>query len=154
MIDPEDLLEFASGLVRDQNAGEVGSRRAISSSCYALFHTMTRAGAALIDASPQQRSRIARAFDHRALADACREADRPGSPVDARLVEVAGSFRRLREAREKADYALDADLDWDEANTCTLDAVVACGLFGEVRDLPETTDLLFDALFQNRLRRG
>ena len=114
---------------------DADARRAVSTAYYALFHRLIDAAVMHLLAahSADQRSVLARAFEHRTVKSVCSRvvdaARRPGTvalleralgvtiptaPVPPELVRVAEAFTALQQQRQDADY------DRNPANPFTL----------------------------------
>ena len=112
------LLEQAGHLAGRQAVGRprpIDLRRAVSAAYYAVFHTLTEAGAARLHTDATTRHLLSRTFDHRTMKDAARQfANKSGKlwlfavatfgSVPQELVRVAELFIKLQEARHQADY--------------------------------------------------
>lgn len=148
MIRPDDLLHFALTLVLDDPGNEACARRAVSAAYYALFHTIARAGAELIQCEPELRRKIVRSYSHKELSAAASAL--AARAEDPRIVAVARALKRLREARERADYDLDSPFDWDEAARLFWDAHDACEQIASLRSEAAAAPLLLAPF----IRRG
>lgn len=160
MITPVDLLDFALQQVVQQDAqgagNEASARRSISAAYYALFHEIAQSGAALLQAPEAVRKELAESYNHRALSVAAKTLQRlpAAQRPDPRLFVIAGSYERLREAREKADYDLTATMTWAEADELVQEALYASNLLREIRSQPVAAEFLLAPLIQKRARRG
>lgn len=156
MITPAHLLDFAIDQVDRAEGSEVSARRAISAAYYFLFHSIAQAGAALLKAPQAVRDDLARSYDHSGLSIAAKNLQKLASQteVDPRLIQIAGSVQRLREAREKADYDLTARLTWDEADELVNEALFASNLLAQIASEPAAAEFLLSPLIQKRSRRG
>jgi hypothetical protein len=119
----EDLRKQASRLARQDphRPSQASLRRAVSAVYYALFHLLVDEATRLMLGSSRARRRlrhaIARGFQHREMAEACRSFGGgnlpPGIagtvdplPIPPDLGEVARVFRVLQDQRHLADYDL------------------------------------------------
>lgn len=114
----DHLLDQADHLADRQAVGRpraVDLRRAVSAAYYAVFHTLTEAGAGRLHSDPATRHLLTRAFDHRTMKDAARQfANKNGrlwsfaasayGSVQQELIRVAELFVKLQEARHQAEY--------------------------------------------------
>lgn len=118
----DDLLEDARHLAERGDSQERMScmRRAVSTAYYAIFHL-------LVDDFVEhwefedQRSRLARMFDHKKMRDATftPKDEKNPTPIEAALVDVKTAFRQLQADRHRADY----DLAWNIVPTDVQDAI-------------------------------
>ena len=156
MITPADLLDYSVQEVLSAELHarpEAVARRAVSASYYAVFHALTRAGALLFMGDEASRERLARSFDHSSLGSAARDIERQQSPLpDARLIALAAALRRLREARERADYDLATTITWDDADELLGEALSAFDLIHQLKSHPEMAHFLLAPLIQRRKR--
>lgn len=158
MISPEELLVFAGRIIGLPNASEVDARRAVSSAYYAVFHLIAHSGASLFNADVETRNRVARSYDHAAVWRAAGEIQRQSRQAEgtpqAPVVEIAIAFRRLLEARERADYDLVSEFDRDDATELFWEAEKVFALLqGDNRDASVKAFLLAP-LVKVRERRG
>lgn len=172
---PLDLRDHARDLIdpRLNPPGrppvETKLRRAISASYYALFHTLTAAGAEVIaPANPVLQSQVARAFAHSSMRKVCDAYVRsPGQPFppalaqlnpgtpNSRLVNVVTTFASLQEARHLADYDLMSRVDYPSTVRPVGAADSAISNFTAIQTLPETQVFLIALLLADRwTRRG
>lgn len=112
---PDHLLEQAERLA---GAGtgrprQTDLRRAVSTAYYALFHLLTQAAARRLTSTPELRSWIARAYNHKSMKDVSAEIARGQAPQLVRefvpvvpddLQVVAQALVDLQQARHQADY--------------------------------------------------
>ncbi len=127
---PGDLLHQAELLARHdrRRPRQANLRRAVSSAYYALFHLLAASGAArLLSGAGREPARVAlsRSFEHKAMADACKDLARGaqsklrvalgGATVPQQLLDVARAFVELQEARHRADYDLSVQFSRQEA---------------------------------------
>ena len=117
-----DLLEDARHLAAmgDAESRESCWRRAISTAYYAVFHLLVED---FVSNWPftDERSRLARMFDHRKMREAGfapKDKQNP-TPVESVIVEVRTAFGQLQSDRHRADY----DVGWRIAGTDVADAV-------------------------------
>lgn len=121
-IDPLKLIEAARDFAEHKSGRgrprPVWLRRAVSTSYYALYHSVCREAAAslLPNGNARQQLNLARAFGHNDLKAACGWVAGRSGNIDKSvkpLVEslkptpiagVAASFYDLQEARHRADY--------------------------------------------------
>ena len=152
----EDLLEQAYHLAKRERTKpkQASLRRAVSTSCYALFHLLV--GEAVSNwKRPHQRPKLARIFEHGPMRKASQQfanrkfAGEPGSTA-ADLKGVASAFDELQELRHLADY--DESEKWTRARA--LDAVnlarTAFRAWRAVRLEKIAQDYLFQLLIQRR----
>ena len=118
----DDLLEDARYLEAKGDSEKRPScmRRAVSTAYYAIFHLLV---ADFVEHGEfeNQRSRLARMFDHKKMRDAAFtfKDERKPTPVEVALVEVKTAFRQRQEDRHRADY----DLAWNIVPTDVADAI-------------------------------
>lgn len=118
--DPRRLLEQAWHLVqRGRRPRQVDLRRAVSAAYYAVFHLLIRETVRSLVRSGDAhlRALLPRAFDHAAMAQACRTFVSGGKApaildavygnltIPKALETVAQAFIDLQKARHDADYA-------------------------------------------------
>jgi hypothetical protein len=75
-MNPQHLLDQAEHLTQRQTVGRPRAtdlRRAVSAAYYAVFHTLTTAGAARQHTDAAVRQLVARAFEHRGMKDVARQ---------------------------------------------------------------------------------
>lgn len=160
MITPTELLDFAFHLAMQPKLSEPYARRAVSACYYSLFHMVAQTGAELFTGDDTQRQRLARSYDHGALARAAERVEKPSrdsgpDPVIAeQLPKIARAIRRLREAREQADYNLARDFSWEEVEELFWEAFNAHDAFQQIKANPATIAFLLDPLIRDRTRRG
>jgi uncharacterized protein (UPF0332 family) len=106
----EDLLEQANHLARREKGKpkQASLRRAVSTAYYAVFHLLVAEAVGNWKRS-DQRSKLARAFEHGRMKQASVKTRSGGfdgqSPQTvANLKTVANAFIRLQEFRHEADY--------------------------------------------------
>ena len=123
-MNPEHLLDQADHLTAWQAVGRPRStdlRRAVSAAYYALFHTLTAAAAAQLNAHPGIRRLLVRQYAHAQMRDVARQfangsggvaaqAVRFFGAIPAELRDVAKAFLELQTARHAADYDPRADI--------------------------------------------
>lgn len=171
-----DLLQHARRLIALPAAesgsapAEVDLCRAVSASYYALFHTITTAGAqSVVQGNSTLQKQVARAFNHTAMRKVCdayvrspaRPFQQPGlaslnpAAPNLRLSAVAEAFSVLQEARHAADYDLTYTINISDAVLLIdlADAVLAD--FTAIQLLPETQVFLAALLLSDKwTRRG
>lgn len=148
---------------------EADLRRAISSSYYALFHSLTTVAAAVFSAgNAALQVQVARAFGHAAMLKVCeayiRSPQQPlpphlrqlhSAPIDPRLIGVADAFRQLQDARHSADYDLGVVVETKSAVKAVELASRAISNLQDIRTDPDTTVFLTALLLADRWsRRG
>ena len=113
-MDPDDLIEIARQLADESVAGGRGRprqawlRRAVSTTYYALFHTMARCGADMLAGStPANRSQPAwrqayRALEHGHARKQCSNALMKKFPEEIQSFEQ--TFVEMQGQRHTADY--------------------------------------------------
>lgn len=146
----------------DPHSGDVLFRRAISTAYYALFHTLTAAGAeAFASGGPALSHKAARAFSHagmRKVCDAYIRSPHPFPdllPADPHLVGIAQAFTVLQEGRHSADYDLATLFDSREATRLVSSAEAAYAAFDAIRTASATKTFLTALLLADRwTRRG
>lgn len=151
---PDELLESAISLFQVTPETQANLRRAISSAYYALFHLLI--GEACKNwARQEQRSRLARKFEHgrmleasRRCVDTCRKAAE-GS-TEKYLFTVAHAFFQLQEQRHAADYDLSRTFQDTEV---ALDIFLAQDAFDswiKIQNEQISHDYLFSLLFKDK----
>ena len=116
VVNPEDFLEVAEGLANGEGPGrprQVELRRAVSTTYYALFHTLANTCADLL-VGPRSTSQTNqawrqayRALDHGEVKTKCTRG--PGKPIldnhfPQAIRNFARQFVKMQESRHKADY--------------------------------------------------
>ena len=117
-----DLLKQAGFLAgrEPERPSQASLRRAVSASCYALFHPLVDEAARLMFSGHGRASLrpiVARAFRHSTMKALARQFTRPGGPaklasalnaqpIQPALADVAAAFQELQQARHEADYDL------------------------------------------------
>ncbi len=117
MLNPGQLLSVAKLLAEPPARGapvQAKVRRAISTAYYALFHTLVAAASDLMAGAKsrgtQRHLAIYRSFEHKRMADVCRQISSgklrtdAGAIFDATIQECANAFLDLQENRHEADY--------------------------------------------------
>ena len=150
-----DLLEQARHLVsRERRKPKQASlRRAISSSYYALFHTLIEEAARLVlpaNQSSGARSRVGRTFGHAEMKKVSQAFATPSAkpssaieklvaaapPIPTDMITVANAFIELQEARHEADYNTARHYTRQEARTFVQTADAAIQSLRRVRTDP------------------
>ena len=110
-MNPRDLMEAARALVESDRAPPTQARlrRAVSTAYYAMFHTLAASAADLFIGTARSPAwhRTYRALEHGRARSACLR----GQTIrefPAEIRDFAEAFVILQEARQQADYALDA----------------------------------------------
>jgi len=118
-----DLLEQSWHLAnRERNRPRQASlRRAVSTAYYAVFRLLTTAAAANWKTA-RHRTALARAFEHRRMNDACRNAknkqfQNANQAAVRHLRDIAENFMRLQQDRHTADY--DSSKRWTRKEVLT-----------------------------------
>ncbi len=122
MIESSDLIQVAHALGKKRKVGapkRADLRRAVSTAYYAVFHFLSKAAADALVGSTKGGSAahtiVYRAFEHRRMHTACREASRQQldaklsttlgfASFDANLRSGASAFVELQDRRHRADY--------------------------------------------------
>lgn len=167
---PLELIRHAARLILSPTADEADRRRAVSGAYYALFSALTESGSDLfgVGANATLRTLIARSFEHRSMRKVCEAYKAPTtqnfakvySPMlppspDPRLFAVAEAFCRLQEARQAADYDMQAVISPSDARGNVRAAVKALGDWQAISATPEARVFLTALLLADRLtRRG
>lgn len=162
MIEPDQLLDVATLLAAPPQRGaprQARLRRAISSAYYALFHCFVMAGADLLAGANSRSSQrylvIYRSFEHKRIADICRQvaagrvATDTGNPFHATLRECAASFVELQEGRHDADYDPSKKFALSDAQVAISKAIVA---IQRLNASPAAERFLFLTLLHFKLR--
>ena len=174
-MDALDFQHHAENLVAalgnppQPGPNQVGQRRAISASYYALFHMLAGAGAQLVAPTDAVlRNQVARAFSHtvtRKVCDACERSPKQPFPqalshlnrgtADLRLVNVAATFALLQDARHLADYDMLAVFVLVDTVELIEAARSALDDFQAIRPDPDTQVFLTALLLSHKwTRRG
>ncbi len=167
-MNPAHRLDQAEHLTRRQAVGRPRAtdlRGAVSAAYYAVFHTLTTAGAARQHPDAAVRNLVSRAFEHRGMKDVARQfANKSGKlwafavavfeTVPTELQLVAESFVRLQEERHRAEYDLRRDRDFSRASAQTLvdDARDAIRNWEAVRNTPQAQFFLLAMLLKDLAR--
>lgn len=162
MLDANQLLIVAAQLADAPTRGapqQAKLRRAISTAYYALFHRLAAGAADLLvgsNARGTQRYLIVyRSFEHRRIADVCRQIGNgalrteAGRPFDATLQECATAFVELQQNRHEADYDPFARIALSDAKTAVAKANTA---IQRLNNSPEAERLLFLTLLHFKHR--
>jgi hypothetical protein len=117
MLNPDQLLGVAKLLASPPAKGapvQAKLRRAISTAYYALFHTLVAAASDLLvggkSRGTQRYLAVYRSFEHKRMADVCRQVSNgklltdAGVAFHATIQECANAFVDLQENRHEADY--------------------------------------------------
>ena len=116
----DDLLQDALELATrgTQNLKQSSLRRAVSTAYYAAFHLLV-ADFVSHWSVPEQRTRLARMFEHRRMSGAVleiRDKQEP-SPVESQLKQLIAKFTELQTHRNQADY--NTDKSWSPSEVST-----------------------------------
>jgi hypothetical protein len=109
------MLAAARWLLSERDPTPAARRRAVSTAYYALFHACIQLASRRFSNDPDHRLLIYRGFAHTGLLAVCRHFEDPqkAHPELRALIEnntpeglqaAAKTFRRLQEARHRADY--------------------------------------------------
>jgi uncharacterized protein (UPF0332 family) len=116
----EDLLEQAKHLVNREprRPRQASLRRAVSTAYYSVFHLLITAAISNWKGI-EQRSALARGFEHQIMKQASKKTSRmplrrEHRVVGDRLKLIAATFVELQQARHAADYDYSARLDKTE----------------------------------------
>ncbi len=170
MIEARQLQHLAAELLSRPQISEERVRTAVSLIYYGFFHHLTGAAAAVFDqGEPGGRAlaaQVTRAFSHSTLQKVCKTYRRSRQqsfpppldglhlfPPDERLFVIADAFVTLQEAREIADYDLQATLSQPDALALLEQAEFAYWKLEEIRRLPETRIFLAALLVADRWTR-
>lgn len=159
------LFDQAEHLTTRQVVGRprpIDLRRAVSAACYAVFHTLTEAGAARLHTDAATRHLLTRTFDHRTMKDAARQfANKSGKlwtfavgtfgTIPAELSLAAELFVKLQEARHQAEYDHRQEYNFSRPSTRNLvtDARAAIRAWEAVRNTPQAHFFLFALLVKD-----
>ena len=159
----DDLLEQAKFLSRREvgrgRPKQASLRRAASTAYYAVFHLL--ATEAAFQAGPGSpagiRDRIQRALAHDTMkqaASAFRSNNLPqhvrviaSDPLPIEIVDIAGLFVLLQEARHKADYDLTEQFDRTRVQGLVNNAERVFALWNIVRDTDDARVFLSSMMF-------
>jgi hypothetical protein len=159
-----DLLEQARHLATREptRPRQASLRRAVSASCYALFHFLAAEGARLsAPARPSGlRAQVRRASSHADMRALCRQfAGRTGLsdhmrslvslPLDPGLISIARQFLELQDERHAADYDISQGFSRFEVLNMIADVQTAFDDWSRVLVTPNATVFL-TALLLNR----
>jgi uncharacterized protein (UPF0332 family) len=141
MINPSQLLSVAAQLAEPPARGapqQARLRRAVSTAYYALFHTFIAAATdLLIGASARHSQRyliVYRSFEHKRMADACRQVlngtlkTEAGTQFDATIQGSASAFVELQGNRHDADYDPTTKIALSDAQTAVAKARAAVAM--------------------------
>ena len=103
---PHELMETARALT--ERPTQAGLRRAVSTTYYAMFHTLAVTAADLLmgEARGPAWHRVYRALEHGQARKACQQGRAMGE-FPAGIRKFAKTFTELQTERQQADYALD-----------------------------------------------
>jgi len=160
---PEQLMAQAEFLIRNSDSNEANVRRSVSSAYYALFHLLIR-DAILNWKHSEHRSRLARTFEHKRMKDASTallkeigkirnpegEDSDPEQVFRFRLSTVAQAFVDLQQARQRADYDIEAPFQPLDAAVDVAQARLAFLTWAEVKDEPMAQRYLYSLIFKDR----
>jgi hypothetical protein len=157
-----DLIEQAQHLALRERLKprQASLRRAVSAAYYSLFHLLLyEATHLLFPGSPTSlRKRASRAFTHSDARNVCeifaREnggvKDLTTDPLEQQLNEIAATFVRLQEARQRADYDLMQTFDRIQVVDYVDQVRVAMAKWKIIRNNPNTNVFLVALLIHNR----
>lgn len=167
-----DLLLQARHLASQEpkKPRQASLRRAISTAYYALFHLLVFEGTSRLIANKpvKLRPQIRRAFAHGEMKAACEFFTGKGisdpsnsnnllhllaMPIEVQIINVAGSFIDLQQARHSADYDHLAQFTRVNALLKVRQAEQAFLDWKAVRNAPNVNAFLSTLLFHNRWRR-
>lgn len=136
-----------------ESDSEVSLRRAISACYYAVFHSITTAGAELFSGPDPLRNQISRSYDHTALMDAARRVERrsdvsSSASAEAEMIILARAVIRLQEQRHRADYDLTTTMTWDEADEAFVEAGKALNAVQKLKGQAALAEFLLSPLLQ------
>jgi len=128
-------------------------RRAISTAYYAIFHLLIE-DACCNWTRAEQRSKLARMFDHGRMAEASRvrakEFKSATGSAELLLYTVADAFWQLQEQRHAADYDLSNTLSTADVELAINQATGAFRSWNAIRTEQIAQDYLFALLFRER----
>ena len=167
-LQAHDLIAYSASNPTT-NPSELKLRRAISTSYYALFHTLIASGSrAFSSGGVALTSQVTRAYNHTAMRKVCdayvRSPNAPFPPTlaqlnpgasDIRLINVARTFARLQDARHIADYDLASAIIYPNVVALVTATDAALTDFQAIKAQPETVVFLTALLLADRwTRRG
>ncbi len=136
---PVDFIATAKDLLQANTRGrprETNLRRAISTTYYALFHSVALCCAdSLVGGPNSNRSEAAwqqayRALQHRQARSRCQRRDIEKFPIE--IQEFANLFVLMQQKRHRADYAPDGDFYKDAVFQYVADAEYQISRFAKV----------------------
>jgi uncharacterized protein (UPF0332 family) len=145
---PRELLELAEQATVAKSPTSAALRRSVSSAYYAVFHLLTTAATDLLvgpGASSETRTRVARSFQHTAMATVARTVQ---APTD--LKTVAEAFTTLQRLRHSADYDLETPVTLVSATEALQYAQEAFDAWERVSQDPAAQSLLVHLAFPQR----
>lgn len=169
MIQPDNFINFAVGVLFETEPSEAALRRAVSAAYYGLFHNLTTAGSARYsDGGRALLAQVTRAYNHSTMRRVCELYLRSRSQVltppldrlvqgtpDERLLLIAETFVDCQDGRHAADYDLTISVTWDQAASLVFAASDACAELRAIRNQPEAAVFLTALLLADRwTRRG
>ena len=130
----DELLEEARVSIDGEDPNQAKLRRSISTSYYAVFHSLVDAASHMIISNPEDlelRAAVRRTFVHARMADACRAFLRDRhklsglltAPTAPELRELCQAFLYLQETRHRADYDTSVQFSKDDAIRAVIKAL-------------------------------
>lgn len=170
-MDPTELLLHARNLATHDGGrlSDTALRRAVSACYYAMFHTISDDAAATLTSvhKAHLRSAVRRTIAHTQVRKACDVLNAPPKPVETAwrsflafprdncLIEVAGVFVELQEARYSADYDSLASFKQREVLALHVRATKVHATWIAVRRTPNAAVFLTAILLGDKLgKRG
>jgi len=150
----DDLLETARYLLVGPSPTQAMLRRSVSTAYYAVFHFLTHEACSNW-AIPEQRSYLARAFEHKQMLAASEKLrgklkNAAGNSTEKHLYEVALKFVQLYEKRELADYDYNLELSVAQVRLTIGQAAAAFRSWEIIRNEQAAQEYLFSLLIRER----
>ena len=163
MLYASQLLSLAEQLAESPPRGapkQVRLRRPISTAYYAVVHRLVSGAADILVGAGQLRNSqryllVYRSFEHRRMADVCRQVmggslrTESGAPFEAAIRQCAAAFIELQEGRHEADYDPIIKIALSDAKTAVAKAPTA---IQRLENSPEPERMLFLTLLHFKFR--
>jgi hypothetical protein len=151
---PQELFDSALALHQINPETQATLRRAVSTGYYALFHFLIEE-ACKNWARPEQRSALARAFDHKRMFDASngrvtKYKNAANGSAEFHLYSVAYAFCQLQQKRHQADYDLSSTLATSSVELALGSVADAFISWNAIQHDQIAQDFLFSLLFKER----